>query len=138
MLGIWSTVALVRKEGEVPQDEVSLEEGEPGKEEVTGELVEGFPELPVYPGATILKSYKKQEGEKVGFEANWEVDVSVDEIMAWYIDALREAGWIFEEEPVVDKTFEQFIIAQKDESRVYLTVEREEEVTEINAEFPIN
>jgi len=133
-IGIWSGATYVRKRGEV-----SLDEREPGKEELAGELVGGFPELPVYPEATILKSYKKQEGEKVGFEANWEVDASVGEIMAWYIDALKEAGWVFEEEPVVDETSEQSLVARKDNVRVYLIVEREEGalITEINAEFPI-
>jgi len=112
---------------------------EPGKTEVGGMLIPDFPELPVYPGATTISSYKKQEGEKVGFEANWEADASVSEVMVWYINALREADWVFEEEPVVDETSEQFLIAAKDEIRVYLNVEREEgaEKSEISAEFPL-
>ena len=113
---------------------------EPGKTELEGELVAGFPELPVYQGAALVNSYKKQEGEKVGFEANWEIDASVSEVMIWYIDALSESGWVFEEVPEdVDEVFEQSLIAQKDETRVYLTVEREEgaEKTEISAEFPV-
>lgn len=113
---------------------------EPGKTEVEGMLILDFPELPVYPGATTISSYKKQEGEKVGFEANWEADESVSEVMVWYINALKEAGWVFEEEPEdVDEIFEQFLIAAKDEIRVYLTVEREEgaEKSEISAEFPL-
>ena len=109
---------------------------EPGKTELEGQLVVDFPEFPVYPGANIVSSYKKQEGEKVGFEANWEVDVSVGEIMVWYIDSLSQSGWVFEEEPVVDRTSEQFIIAQMDELRVHLSVEREEGITEINVEVP--
>lgn len=113
---------------------------EPGKTEVESMLIPDFPELAVYPGADTISSYKKQEEGKVGFEANWEVDASVSEVMTWYVDALKEAGWVLEEEPEgVDEVFEQFLIAEKGDMRVYLTVEREEgaEKVEINAEFPI-
>ena len=122
-----------------PSEELSPIQ-EPGKTEVGGMLIPDFPEFPVYPGATTISSYKKQEGEKVGFEANWETDDSVSEVMVWYINALKEAGWVFEEEPEeVDEIFEQFLIAAKDEIRVYLNVEREEgaEKSEISAEFPL-
>ena len=59
--------------------------------------------------------------------------------MTWYIAALKEAGWVFEEVEDVDETFEQFLIAEKGGMRVYLTVEREEgaDKAEISAEFPI-
>jgi len=121
--------------------EESIPIQEPGKTEVEDTLILGFPEFPVYPGATTISSYKKEEGEKVGFEANWEADASVSEVMAWYINALEEAGWVFEEEPEdVDEIFEQFLIAAKDEIRVYLSVEKEEEgakKVEISAEFPL-
>ena len=128
---IWSRVTTVQKKVDAPQ-----EIGEPGKEELTGELVEGFPVLSVYPNAALLNSYKKQEGEKVGFEANWEVNASVFEVMSWYIDSLSQSGWVFEEEPVVDESFEQYIIAERDGLKLFFSVEREESITVINAEIP--
>ena len=138
VLAIGVGVALLKKPkdikvtpGQTPEITV-----EPGKTELEGQLIAGFPEFPVYPGANIVSSYKKQEGDKVGFEANWEADASVNEIIVWYIDALRESGWVFEEEPELDYTSEQQLIARKDETTVYLTAEREEGVTEINAEIP--
>ena len=131
-------VALLKKPKDtkvIPADQIPATV-EPGKTELEGQLVPDFPEFPVYPGANIVSSYKKQEESKVGFEANWEVEASVNEIMVWYSDALKESGWVFEEEPVVDETSEQQLIVRKDETRVYLTVEEGVLITEINVEIP--
>ena len=128
---IWSGAKFVNKRDEVPQ-----EIGEPGIEKLTGKLVKDFPQLPVYPDAVLLNSNKTQEKEKVGFEANWEVNASVFEVMTWYVDAFSESGWIFEEEPEVNETFEQYFIAERNGFRVQIIVEKEEGGTLINAEFP--
>src|SRR3990167_4183936 len=36
------------------------------KVEVEGKLVEGFPQLPIFPDATVEKSYKKKAAERLG------------------------------------------------------------------------
>ena len=138
VLAIGVGVALLKK----PKDTKITPAGqapvtiEPGKTELEGQLVAGFPEFPVYPGANIVSSYKKQEESKVGFEANWEADASVSEVIVWYIDALRESGWVFEEEPDDLSISEQSLVAKKDNLRVYLTVEEGVSITEINVEIP--
>ncbi len=110
---------------------------EPGKTELEGELVAGFPELPVYSGSALVNSYKKQEADMVGFEANWETDGTVSEIMSFYIETLPEEGWVIKEMPDTVNLYDQQLIAERDKTRFYLTVEEGEEKTEINVEIPL-
>jgi len=113
---------------------------EPGKVDLDSELVAGFPEFPVYPDATIINSYKKTEGAKVGYEANWKADDTVAQIASWYYEALIDMGWNFEEQPNNFEEYgEQFFLVSKDDLTIYLTVELEPGIseTEINVEVPV-
>lgn len=113
---------------------------EPGKTEVIGQLVSGFPQFPRYPGAVVKSSYKKQEGERVGYEAVWENDDSVSEVIEWYRVRLRELKWkeVDFSETVISGS-EKFLHAKMDGLEVFLAVEVDGEVglTEINVEFPL-
>lgn len=122
--GVWSAAALVRKRGEVPLQE--LEKGEPGKEELTGELVSGFPDFPVYPGAAV-KTSRESTGGTVGFETVWEVNQEVPEIMRWYMDMFAgDESWKIKEPPdSPESPGEQSAIVSRDNWDFYLTVERE-------------
>lgn len=63
--------------------------------EVMGKMVAGFPEVPTYPGATLVASAKTNaEGEPdLGYRAKWETTDSVPQIMKWYEVELPKNGW---------------------------------------------
>lgn len=110
------------------------------KIELTGELIADFPILPVYENASLVNSYKKTEGQRVGFEANWTTDDAVNVVMNWYMQNVQNDGWTVLEPPAnPDADSEQFAVLEKDGRRLNLTVEQETLAeTEIHAEFPLS
>lgn len=109
------------------------------KVELTGELIPDFPILPIYENATLVNSYKKTEGQRVGFEANWITSDPVNIVMNWYMQQVQNDGWIVIESPEnPDADSEQFAVLEKDGRSLHLTVEQETLTeTEIHAEFPL-
>jgi hypothetical protein len=78
------------------------------KEKVTESekaLVEGYPNVPVYPGMRIDKTFRKEQEGKTDFVGVWYFeggDEKVPEIMGWYTVELKKAGWIVAG-PVIDE-----------------------------------
>ena len=74
--------------------------------ESSGSLVEDFPNVPVYPGIRLDKSYKKVQEGKTDFSAVWYYEGSDDQspiFMKWYVEEFKKEGWIVEG-PFVDES----------------------------------
>lgn len=64
--------------------------------ESAAQLVDGFPDIPVYPGLKLDKSYKREQNGKTDYNAFWYHEVPEEEITVlfkWYIDELKARGW---------------------------------------------
>ena len=117
-----------------------VETAEPGKTELAGGVLFDFPSFPQYPGSDVLSSYKKEEGEKVGYSVKWLSDETVGEITNWYVAKLPELGWtiLFYPDPDPLGVYtEQFIQVIRGDLKIDIVIEKEEGRTEIDVEFPI-
>lgn len=102
-------------------------------------LADGYPLLPIYPGAKIDKSQKKSEQGLIGYLSRMTSNDKVSTVMKWYRQNLTAAGWAEitpPEFPDTDKSlFAQF---QKDKMNMNLEVSQEETPeTEILISFPL-
>ena len=123
----------------IPQVEVAAD---PAFEEVKGQLITGFPDFPVYPGATIVSSAKVKQNEDPakGYRAEWEVQAeSVTKVMQWYLQELKSKGWTILESPNDPESYgEQIASASKNGSIAYFVVElKEPGLIEIKVEIPL-
>ncbi len=103
-------------------------------------VVAGFPQVPVFPEAKLINSYKKSDQTRVGYEGHWTTQEPVAEVMKWYLSALRDDGWQITsppEDPEADG--EQFAVVRNDDWVLNLIVEDEDGVgtTDIEVEFPV-
>jgi hypothetical protein len=75
-----------------PKMEVATD---PNFKEVEGQLVDGFPAFPVYPGATLEASSTVNREDQViqGYRALWISHDAIPKIARWYETELRKAGW---------------------------------------------
>jgi len=113
---------------------------EPGLVEKKGELVEGFPQIPAYPGATLVRSYKKEDGGKTGWESKWIMQERIPVISAWYLQQFAEEDWDIDEVPEdPNADGEVQLVVSNGDWQVYITLEDEDNTgtTEITAEFPV-
>lgn len=109
---------------------------EPPKTSTSQQLVSGFPEFPVYPGARLKSSH--QTPGFLNFKAVWEVNQPGPPVMDWYITALSGGAWAIEEFPEApDIKKRQFAQARNDHWRVYLAVSQEnpEEPTQVRVDL---
>lgn len=90
--------------------------------ELKGELVAGTPEFPVYPGAQVKKSYKKDIDQKTDYVVVWEAKGAVPQTMAWYAAELKKSGWQIEGPDFPEAKDEQQLIATNDTYKVKLIV----------------
>ena len=110
---------------------------EPGKTTAKGKLVEGFPQIPTYPGSQIVNSYKKGSEGKIGYEVHYSTDQPAKEAIVWYRDELKKLGWLIYEEQIEGIVGEFSLMAQKGQQKVNVFTENEEGETEISVEFPL-
>lgn len=61
--------------------------------ETEGELVDGFPDIPIYPTLKIDKTYKKVLGGKTNYLGIWYYKGDIKIILDWYVIELKKAGW---------------------------------------------
>ena len=117
---------------------------DPSRMEVKGQMVEGFPAFPVYPGAMIEESSKVKDSpdSEKGYRAEWRIDkvLSVPQVMKWYLDELKTEGWTIKQAPVDPQTYgEQAAIVSKGDVDAHLNVEigDDKKTTEIMVDIPI-
>ena len=116
---------------------------DPNFQEVKGQLIPGFPQFPVYPGAVVKKSLKAKQVQDPakGYRAEWEIPQkkSVPEVMQWYLAELKNQGWVINEPPVDLQTYgEQVSKISKGDLMAYLNVEigDDNNSTEIMVDIP--
>lgn len=110
---------------------------EPGKTTAKGKLVEGFPQLPIFPDAVVEKSYKKESGGKIGYEAVYLSETPPKEAMIWYRDELKKSGWSIYDEQIEEVESEFSIMAEREGKKLNVFAENEEGETEISVEIPL-
>ena len=73
-------------------EEIEEMVGEGGNGEVS--LPENFPsDLPSYPDAVIVSSWRGGEGDAQGMSVLWETEASVEEVSEYYRENLENSGW---------------------------------------------
>jgi hypothetical protein len=102
-----------------------------------GALPGDFPPVPVYPGSEFMSGHKKVGDGKVGYEAAWKANGDALAVIAYYVQALKDAGWTV----TVDDEYgynpgEQFIEIVKNDVRATVVIEAEDEYVEVVFEFP--
>jgi len=108
-------------------------------DKLQGHLVTGFPDYPIFPGASIIGSYKKIDGERIGFEATWETNVPQGTVADWYLEEFNKyKGWTIHELPENFDSPELVFLLEKNNQKSTLEIEREDDITEITVEFPLN
>ncbi|KKU94383.1 MAG: hypothetical protein UY22_C0014G0004 [Candidatus Amesbacteria bacterium GW2011_GWC1_48_10] len=110
-----------------------------GTQLVEEQLVEGFPQIPVMPGAALVGSGKGGEGDGMRYSARWETMERVPGVMQWYKQELVKFGWVVSILPADLMAEEiQLLTVEKAGESMYLSVIRKAgaDKTEIVAEFP--
>ncbi len=112
--------------------------GDPNKVEVKNQLISTFPSFPVYPEAKIVRSAKIGQAPSRGFEAKWETNESVPQVMSWYLSELKKEGWEIVTPPGdTYTTGEQIAKLSKEQMTVTLDIDQESKnVTEIIVNIP--
>lgn len=115
-----------------------LESQEKVIEEV-GKMLAGAPDFPVYPGADVKKSFRKEKSGGIEYLLIWEVNAPVVEVMKWYGEVLRTTGWDVEGPDLPQSDDEQNARLTKNDLVVNLLVrideDGENQMTVISAEF---
>lgn len=111
---------------------------EPGMISAKRKLVESFPKLPEFPGSTVVKSYKKEAGSKVGYEAEYLTDKPSKEAMLWYKTELLNQGWTIISEEIEGVEGEFSLLVEKNREKVNIFAENEDGKTEITIEIPLH
>lgn len=145
-LGAWFVVVdKTTTPKETPASQVNSEtrNSDPSFTEVKSQLISGFPQFPVYPGAQLEYSAKREktstpEGD---FRAKWEIKdrEAVDKVLQWYLTELPKYGWVITE-PSSDREAmgEQGAQIAKNGLTATINVEAKEGKTEILVLIPGN
>lgn len=101
-------------------------------------LPPGMPDFPVFPDAQLVSSYDKKEAGKVGYDAKWESNTPITDIVYWYqYQFTRNPEWTIIESPFNPKATESFYIVERNGTRFVLIVEVEDAKTEITLEVAL-
>jgi hypothetical protein len=78
--------------GEDQEPEIATD---PGFRELKGSLLDGIPEFPAYPGATLIGSAERNRPDEKnrGYRIKWTSTDGPAQIMAWYEKTLPSFGW---------------------------------------------
>ena len=106
---------------------------DPSFPEIKGELIGGFPDFPVYPGATLIASAQTNPAGQPpqGYRAKWVTHDPVIKVMNWYEDDLPIAGWQYTPPNDQQSEGEQVAEISKGDLKGYIAAEIEEENIEI-------
>jgi hypothetical protein len=68
---------------------------DPSFRELKGGLLQGIPEFPSYPGATLIGSAERNRPDEKnrGYRIKWTTGDGPAQVMAWYEKALPRYGW---------------------------------------------
>jgi hypothetical protein len=78
--------------GEDQEPEIATD---PSFRELKGGLLEGIPEFPAYPGATLIGSAERNKPDEKnrGYRIKWTTTDGPAQVMAWYEKTLPGYGW---------------------------------------------
>lgn len=109
---------------------------DPSFPEVKGKLIPGFPEFPVYPGATLKASAKtnRENQPDTGYRAKWVTKDSVPLVVKWSQQELPKNGWKIEALDDPENTGEQVTQISKGNFKGYIGAEAVAQGTEIVVE----
>ena len=93
--------------------------------EAKNELVNNFPDFPIYPEAKVINSRMLSDTQNQYFEAFFESDKSVTEVRSWYVQELKKDGWKLVTEESNRTMNESTAVYKKGNSKVGLSVENE-------------
>ncbi|OGY25918.1 MAG: hypothetical protein A2Z11_02045 [Candidatus Woykebacteria bacterium RBG_16_43_9] len=112
---------------------------DPNFPEVKGKLISGFPQFPVYPGATLVASAKTNRVNQpdTGYRAKWETKDAVIKVMRWYQDQLPKSGWKYEVPNDPTAAGEQVAQIKKSGFEGFVEAESEQKGAEIVVEVRI-
>jgi hypothetical protein len=86
-------------------------------------LVEGFPDIPVYPKAILVASDAQSVTDGIIYKSIWEVGSTVPNISDWYQRSLPESGWVIDVKPADSAAIDiQNIISVKAENTLNLGI----------------
>ena len=114
----------------IPKLEVATD---PGFPEVKGQVISGFPDFPVYPGAALIASAKTNRADQpdTGYRAKWGTQDSVIAVMKWYQAQLPKSGWQYTPPNDPQSEGEQVAEISKGDFKGYIASEIEEGNNEI-------
>jgi hypothetical protein len=101
--------------------------------EAAGRMVSGVPDVPAYPGATLVGSAEQARAAEApeGYRIKWTTSASVSTVMQWYAKALPAAGWSYQPPDDAGSPGEQLARIRKDRLDGYVAAEATGGVTEI-------
>lgn len=106
---------------------------DPAFRELAGGLLEGIPEFPAYPGATLVGSAERNRPTEPnrGYRIMWTTTDTPGQVIAWYARMLPPRGWAYgpPDEPEDEEELKAKIA--KGALRGYLEAEVEDGITEI-------
>ena len=113
---------------------------DPNFPEVIGKLLPGAPQLPVYPGATLVGSAKTNKAEQTdtGYRIKWKSNADVPMVMSWYEQELPKVGWRIEHSDDPSNAGEQVNKISSANFNGSLGVEAGEDGTEIVVDVRVN
>jgi hypothetical protein len=70
---------------------------DPAFRELKGGLLEGIPDFPAYPGATLIGSAERNRPDEKnrGYRIKWTTRDAPARVMAWYAKTLPRHGWTY-------------------------------------------
>ena len=100
-------------------------------------LPEGFPETPVYLDSKLVGSVSEERRSGQYFKGTWNTDSSVPDVATWYVNNLRDSGWIIDIEPADYKADDiQYLVALKNGTTLQLSlIKKEDNKVQIVAEY---
>ncbi len=106
-------IAIVKQSNNTVSNQTTIRQlqvaTDPNFPEIKGQLMPGFPQFPIYPGATLEASAKTNpEGQPdTGYRAKWVTEGNVPTVMKWYQNELPKNDWQFDPPKDMNNTGEQ-------------------------------
>jgi hypothetical protein len=108
-------------------------------------LAQGFPVIPIYPGATLSKSASDpHEGVMyigVKYSATWTSKAQVPDISKWYLEKLKASGWTVDTLPANSEASDVQLITLYNKTynlNMSFTRDQNTGLTTITSEFSTN
>lgn len=99
-----------------------------------GRIIDGFPEFPIYPNATILSSQIERD-TPTSYQAYLESADAVAAIVTWYNENLVKDNWTIVRSIDPSTPADQNVLASKNGLNLTVNVEKESDGTKISIDI---